>query len=453
MGINLPTLPRDFRHFDWTLFGCTLGLTMAGWGMVYSAALPLGIAERLVTKQVVAGLIGLAGCGLLATMHYQQFLRWAWWGYGGVIGLLGAVLVAGVRIHGTRGWFAWGPISFQPAELAKLAIIIVLAVYLDRHWDHRHQLPVLTQSALLVLGHVGLILLQPDVSGCLVYFPILLALWFCAGMKVWYLACALLCGVTTLGIPLAATWFNATGDGGLVHSGLSSSRAFWHLTVQGPGAWPAFVVGGVACGGILAGWWILRRGRVRIRGVYPLSLCGIIVVGGVSGLLIQRSLKQYQRERLTIFVNPDADPLGAGYNVLQAKVAIGNGGLFGKGYRQGTQSRLGFLPAQHTDFIFAVLAEEAGFFRALGIIGLIGGILWRIYHIAVEARDRLGALLASGVFGMFGFHFLLNLGMVLGLCPVAGLPLPFVSYGGSSLVISWWAVGLLESVHLRRFVY
>ncbi|MBI3291743.1 MAG: FtsW/RodA/SpoVE family cell cycle protein, partial [Elusimicrobia bacterium] len=360
MGINQLMLPRGVRHFDWLLLGFIFGLTAIGYGMVYSATLPLGIADRLVMKQVVAGIIGLMGFCLLASVNYQQFPRWVWWFYGGSLGLLGAVLVAGVRIHRTKGWFAWGPVSFQPAELAPVVMVVVLAVHLDRFWQTRHRVMLLWQSALLVLGHVALILLQPDVSGCLVYFPILLTLWFCMGANGWYLFSVLIYVGTVLGIPLAVTL-------------LEPSNSVWLKALQGTARWPTVALGGGVCAMILLGWWVLTRWRVRIPAVYPLSLCGILLAGYCSGIVVQRALKEYQRERLIVFANPDADPLGAGYNLLQAKIAIGSGRLLGRGYLAGTQSRLGFLPAQHTDFIFAVLAEEMGFFRTIGILALIGG--------------------------------------------------------------------------------
>ncbi|MCL6580462.1 MAG: rod shape-determining protein RodA [Firmicutes bacterium] len=161
-------------------------------------------------------------------------------------------------------------------------------------------------------------------------------------------------------------------------------------------------------------------------------------------------LKPYQLNRLIVFANPNIDPLGAGYHIKQALVAIGSGGLFGKGLFTGTQSRLKFLPMQHTDFVFAVVGEELGLIGALAVLVLFFIIIWRGVRIAAEAKDAFGALVATGVVSMFAFHVLVNVGMTLGMMPIAGIPLPFISSGGSALMTNCMAVGLLLGIHFRR---
>ncbi|MBO5911390.1 MAG: FtsW/RodA/SpoVE family cell cycle protein, partial [Elusimicrobiaceae bacterium] len=157
-----------------------------------------------------------------------------------------------------------------------------------------------------------------------------------------------------------------------------------------------------------------------------------------------------QRKRIETFLAPDADPQGAGYNVLQAQIAMGSGGVLGKGLFSGTQSRLGFVPEKHTDFILAVAGEELGLWGMLLVLGLYMMILWRIVVIAYESSDHYGYLVCAGIFGMFLTYMLVNFGMLLGIVPVAGIPLPFISYGGSNLVASLWALGVVQSVHARR---
>ncbi len=157
-------------------------------------------------------------------------------------------------------------------------------------------------------------------------------------------------------------------------------------------------------------------------------------------------LKPYQRARLLVFTNPNVDPLGAGYTIIQSKIAIGSGGLVGKGWLAGTQNQLNFLPERHTDFIFSVIGEEWGFAGTLVVIGLFAWLIWRGCDIARQQQDRFGRLLATGVVVALGYQMVVNIGMVSGMLPVVGVPLPFISYGGSSMVTTFLAVGLLESV-------
>ncbi len=198
---------------------------------------------------------------------------------------------------------------------------------------------------------------------------------------------------------------------------------------------PLFVVGSVLAG-------------LRMKAVLVLLAVGI--VGG--GLGWQFALKEYQKTRIYTFLDPSLDPRGAGYQKIQSQIAVGSGGLAGKGYKKGTQAQLGYLPARHTDFIFSVLAEENGFVGVVVVLGLYFFILWRAMDTAQMARDRVGAFLAAGVAAVLAFQVVYNVAMVAGLVPVKGLPLPLMSYGGSSIISSLLAVGLILNVRMRRFV-
>lgn len=187
---------------------------------------------------------------------------------------------------------------------------------------------------------------------------------------------------------------------------------------------------------------------VRLRLMVVIGLVTLLV----GGALWHFGLQDYQKERVQAFLQPEADPLGSGYQLRQSKIAVGSGQLTGRGYLQGTQSQLRFLPERHTDFIFAVLAEEWGFLGVLSILGLYGLLMSRAVRIATRARDRAGILLVSGVVSLLGFHVLYNTAMVIGLVPISGIPLPFVSYGGSFMLVSFLGLGLVLSVDLGRFV-
>jgi rod shape determining protein RodA len=196
---------------------------------------------------------------------------------------------------------------------------------------------------------------------------------------------------------------------------------------------------------------VLLVAGVRLRWLLILVLLGCV---GVVGMFKLDVLKEYQKERLTAFVNPSADTSGRGYtyNSRQALIAVGSGGVTGKGYLRGTQTNLQYVPEQKTDFIFTVIAEELGFAGAMALLAMLALLTWRGLRIAAVARDRFGALLAVGVVSMLVFQAFVNIGMTVGIMPITGIPLPFVSYGGSSLVTSFLAVGLLENVHMRRYL-
>jgi rod shape determining protein RodA len=197
-------------------------------------------------------------------------------------------------------------------------------------------------------------------------------------------------------------------------------------------------------------------GILLVGGVPARWLAVLVLVGGLAavGMFQLDVLKDYQKERLTAFINPSADAGGRGFswNYRQSLIAVGSGGLTGTGYLKGPQTNLNYVPEQHTDFVFTVIAEELGFAGAGLLLALFAVVLWRGLRIAALARDRFGALLAGGVVAMLSFQAFVNVGMTLGIMPITGIPLPFVSYGGSSMIASFLAVGLLLNVHMRRFL-
>jgi rod shape determining protein RodA len=192
--------------------------------------------------------------------------------------------------------------------------------------------------------------------------------------------------------------------------------------------------------------------RMRPRTLFSLVLAGAAAAGPIV-YFGWKFLKPYQRQRILTFLDPNLDPLGSGYHIIQSKIAVGSGGLFGKGFMNGTQGLLKFLPEQHTDFIFAVLAEEWGFIGAVIVVGLFFMLIIRGLAIAREAKDFFGGAVAAGIAAFFLWQFFINIGMATGIFPVVGIPLPFLSYGGSSLVASLCAVGLLLNIHRKRKIF
>jgi rod shape determining protein RodA len=201
--------------------------------------------------------------------------------------------------------------------------------------------------------------------------------------------------------------------------------------------------------------------------VFAATLIGLLVVAGAKGRHIAilvfvavfgavvafniGIVQEYQLARLQAFLDPEADPQGAGYNLEQSEIAIGAGGLIGRGYGEGTQTNLDFVPEQHTDFVFTVVGEELGFVGAIGLLALFAVLLWRGFRTALMSRDDFGTLLAAGIVTMLAFQLFVNIGMTMGIMPVTGIPLPLVSYGGTAMLTNWLAIGLVLNVHMRRF--
>jgi rod shape determining protein RodA len=282
--------------------------------------------------------------------------------------LLLVVLFYGKYVGGSKRWLIIGPVSFQPSELVKIAVILALAHYYSKDAKTRgFTLRELIRPAMIVMLPVILIVMQPDLGT--------------AGLLV------LIAGSITVFVKI-------------------ERRSFAFL---------------IACGTILV----------------P---------------LIWFFLKEYQKKRILVFLNPDRDPLGAGYHIIQSKIAIGSGMLSGKGYLKGTQNALSFLPEEHTDFIFSVLAEEWGFLGSIALVLLfLILIIWGL-NVAYGCREPFGTILAVGVTAMIFWQAFINIGMSMGLLPVVGVPLPFVSYGGSSVLTTAISIGLLLNVSMRRFM-
>jgi rod shape determining protein RodA len=360
---------RLIQNFDWLLLALVLAIVAMGIVNLYSAGYnrtPEG-ATAVYIKQMYWLGVGLTVMLFSLLYDYRHYEKLAYPLYIVSILLLIAVMVAGKMVSGSRRWLALGPFTFQPSELAKLAIILVLA----RYFHTRPHLASLTFKDLLaplalVLVPVLIIIKQPDLGSGLLVLAVAGAIILFAGVH-W----------RTLMIGVLA------------------------VVVAAPAAWPF--------------------------------------------------LKDYQRQRILTFLDPEKDPLGAGYHIIQSKIAVGSGQFWGKGFLHGTQSQLYFLPEQHTDFVFSVFAEEWGFLGSAVLILLYAGlILWGL-QIARTCKDRFGQFLGVGVTALLFWQIFINLCMVTGLMPVVGIPLPLLSYGGSSLITTMLALGILLNIRMRRF--
>ncbi len=394
------------RQLDKALVVSVGLLALYGLATLYSAGqtdVPTFVATIWQRQLVWLGL-SLAVAGLTFRTS-PRLLEWATpFVYAIAVFLLVLTLFIGTgagTAAGSRSWLAIGGHRFgQPAELAKLAVILLLARWLAALRESPATLRDLIVPGLIAGLPCVLVLKQPDLGSAIIFVAILFVMLFWAGTKPSLL---LLAASPVIGLVLAF------------------STVAW-------GVWIAVLAG-------LLLWWrpYLWEG---------LAVMGLNVLGGVLALPFWNRLAPYQQNRLLAFLNPDVDPRAAGWHVIQSRVAVGSGGLLGKGFTEGTQKRLAFLPAQHTDFIFSVVGEELGFVGVLIALILFAWLLFVLLRIARRATDPFSSLCVFGVTGLFFTHIVENVGMTINLMPITGIPLPFFSYGGSFLLVCSLGVGV-----------
>ncbi|HYU30455.1 MAG TPA: rod shape-determining protein RodA [Gemmatimonadales bacterium] len=394
------------RQLDKALVVSVGLLALYGLATLYSAGqtdVPTFVATIWERQLIWLGL-SLAVAGLTFRTS-PRLLEWATpFVYAIAVFLLVLTLFIGTgagTAAGSRSWLAIGGHRFgQPAELAKLAVILLLARWLAALRESPATLRDLIVPGLIAGLPAVLVLKQPDLGSAIVFVAILFVMLFWAGTKPSLL---LLAASPVIGLVLAV------------------STVAW-------GVWIAVLAG-------LLLWWrpYLWEG---------LAVMGLNVLGGVLALPFWNRLAPYQQNRLLSFLNPDVDPRAAGWHVIQSRVAVGSGGLLGKGFTEGTQKRLAFLPAQHTDFIFSIVGEELGFVGVLIALILFAWLLFVLLRIARRATDPFSSLCVFGVAGLFFTHIVENVGMTINLMPITGIPLPFFSYGGSFLLVCSIGVGV-----------
>lgn len=350
------------KDIDRVLVAAVIPLLAIGVVSIYSALAGRGeVAGSMALKQVIWIVMGVVAFVITFAAGHERMFRYGYWLYAGAVLTLTTVLIAGYTAKGATSWFDFGAFRFQPSEPTKLALSIVLAVFLCRYPPKTlvNILGVLLLSSFATV----LVLLQPDLGGVIVYAFMIFVALAVAGTPRKYIL--LLAGIALLSLPV--------------------------------------------------GWSML---------------------------------KEYQKLRMLVFLNPSIDPLGAGYNVIQSRIAVGAGGLFGKGFLQGSQSKLHFLPEAHTDFVFSVFSEEFGFIGSSIVLFLFAVLLWRMIRTAARSGDQRGKILVAAISAWIWFQVFENIAMAVGIAPVTGLALPFISYGGSSLVSLGAALGLVQSVHV-----
>jgi rod shape determining protein RodA len=400
---------------DPMLLAAVIVLTLFGVAMIYSAG-QLDVPSTILLPGLWRAQLTWAGISLVAMLVVMRVeVRWLEWLalplYVLSIIVLMATLVLGTGLGtaaSTKSWLRVGPMMVQPAQFANVATVLMLGRVLGSWRDTPHEVLDLWKPIVITVVPMVLILAQPDLGTAMVFGGVLLAALYWAGTPPGILFLLL---SPVLGLFLAfVPWLFSLYMLGLI----------------------AFIY--------------LYRSPIR----EAVLVIGANLAVGTIATTLWNSLAPYQQNRFLVFLDPMIDPRGAGYQVIQSKIAIGSGGLFGKGFLEGTQKRLNFLPEQHTDFIYSVIGEEFGFFGAFGVLLLFGLVLWRLLKLAEGINDPFAGVVVFGIFGAWMTHIVVNVGMTVGVMPITGIPLPFLSYGGSFLLASLIALGVAQRVALEQ---
>jgi rod shape determining protein RodA len=389
-------------------------LMLFGFGLlaIYSSTVNNAFAQENFQRQIVWGVFSFVIFFITYSLPTNIFKSFTVPGYLISLLLLLAVLAIGRQISGSKSWLVIGSMGFQPSEIAKIATIMAIASYLSRNNSNIDSFKDILITLAIGVTPVLLILMEPDMGTSLVFMGVILIMFF---------------------------W-----------KGISSFSLFVVLS-------PAFVAVAAIFGII---YFIFALILVIVLLItfkkdlfFSASIFAISLSSGFFAEYVYHALSPHQQKRIQSFLDPNADPLGSGYNTIQAKVAIGSGGLTGKGFLAGNQTQLQFIPEQWTDFAFCVIGEEFGFIGSIIVIGIFLILFLRILKMAHNTKDEFLSLVTMGILSVYLIHFIINMGMVVGILPVIGIPLPFICYGGSSLLVNMFMLGILANIYRTRKNY
>ncbi|MDR0443773.1 MAG: rod shape-determining protein RodA [Treponema sp.] len=430
---------RDFIEIDYILFFSIITLLILGIFFIYSSGVTStgNLVSNEYIRQIIWASIGIAAAIVLSIVNYRKFYDIALYLYLFSMVPLLYTFFFGRVVHSTR-WLRIGSFGIQASEFAKIAVIIMLARYLaDTERDNKSFFRFFI-CCMIVFIPMGIVLSQPDLGTALVFISILLSMTFVSGILMRYLlfigSCIVFSGFFLV-LPLWQTYIfrkNIPAIAALANSKIIILAALF-----------LFIIAAIAMFGFL---------KFKKRYFYWLVYITAIMILSLGASYAARLvLKNYQIMRLIVFLDPNVDPRGAGWNIIQSITAIGSGGLTGMGFLQGTQSHYRYLPEQSTDFIFSIFSEETGFLGGLVVFALFFIICQRLLRIMKTTTDPFAVYVCAGLAGMFCFHFLVNVGMTMGIMPITGIPLLFMSYGGSAVLAAMIGVGLALSIHIRRY--
>ena len=411
---------KPWQYIDWLLFCLPIALSTFGGIMILSTELKQPVTDWW-WHWLVSG-IGVLIALFLSRIRYEILMQWHWVTYALTNFSLIAVMIAGTSAKGAQRWISIAGFNVQPSEFAKVGMIITLAALLHRRTASSLE-GVFRVLAITAIPW-GLVFLQPDLATSLVFGAIVLGMLYWANANPGWLI--LMISPVVAAILFSISWPLAEPIVLFKELSFGPLGLIWSVAMA------------------ILGWLTLPWRRF---GFSAISAWTLNILGGELGVFAwNHILKPYQKARLTVFMDPDHDPLGAGYHLIQSRIAIGAGEIWGWGLFKGPMTQLNFVPEQHTDFIFSAVGEEFGFVGCLVVLFVFCLICLRLLHVAQTAKDNFGSLLAIGVLSMILFQLIVNVGMTVGLAPVAGIPLPWMSYGRSAMLTNFISLGIVESV-------
>lgn len=437
---------QDYLEIDFPLFFAAILLTIFGILFIYSSGITSSgvVVSNEYTKQIIWGIIGLILALVISLLNYKRVYDFSVYIYGLIILMLVYTCVFGRMVSGARAWLGvgrWlsiGGLGIQPSEFAKISTILFLARYLDSTKHNRNGIIRFIVSCAIVIVPTFVVLIQPDLGTAMVFIPILLVMSYIGGISMRYVFFLVGCIVITALMTFLPLWQET-----ILHGEFPALMILLNFR---------FILVSVFLFLLIAAISYFGYSRFGKRYFYWICYFTVmLIVSLATSFLSHKVLKEYQMMRLIVFLDPNVDPRGSGWHIIQSITAIGSGGLMGKGYLQGTQSHYNFLPTQSTDFIFSIFSEEWGFLGGIFVFALFFLICIRLIRLMKITSDTFGAYIVAGLTAMYAFHFLINIGMTMGIMPITGIPLPFMSYGGSSLLTAMIGIGLAMSIHVRRF--
>jgi rod shape determining protein RodA len=434
------SLKKAVSEMDFAILGVALALTILGILSIYSSGLTaegVHVSNEYI-KQIVWAVSGLLLLAIVSLIDYQRMKDYSFFFYLFFLLVIIYVRFFGHEVNGAKSWIGlFGEFGIQPSEFMKVATILFLAQYLSNS-EHQSSFRRLGMSFVIILIPVLIIVLQSDMGTALVFFPIFLFMAFIAGLDRRYVIFILAAIIGTSALTILPLWEQYI---------LKSPTTFLFVLYRAPYVFYLIAASALILALSAWGWFSFRKKYYFWIAYFSLLAAGALV----ASVFAHKALKEYQIMRLIVFLDPSIDPRGSGWNILQSITAIGSGGIFGKGFLQGTQSHYRYLPQQSTDFIFSIIAEEWGFLGGFAVFALYFILLRRCSTLLKTAKDSYASYVVAGIMGMIFFHFMVNVGMAMGVMPVTGIPLFFLSYGGASLWAIMIAVGLLLGISARRF--
>jgi rod shape determining protein RodA len=398
--------------FDLGIFLPALILFIIGLAAIYSSTINHPTANGNFEKQLLLGIIAIIIFFITYSLPTNSFRTIAIPAYLVSLFFLLVVLVIGRKVSGAKSWLDLGPLGFQPSELAKIGTILAMSAFLSRLNTDIESFKDIVIALAIGFIPVGLILMEPDMGTSFVFMGLILTLIFWKGISLFGL-------FVVLSPPLVAV------------ASLFGSVYFVAALLL-----------------VVVALLFFKKDIIFSGSIFALN-----IGAGFFADFVYNALSPHQQKRIQSFIDPMADPLGSGYNAIQAKVAIGSGGLLGKGFLHGNQTQLQFIPEQWTDFIYCVIGEEFGFIGSVVTLVLFLVLLLRMLKTASQTKDEFLSLTIVGILAVYFIHLVINVGMAVGIMPVIGIPLPFVSYGGSSLMVNMFMLGIVANVYRTRKNY